>query len=49
VIILEMGYGSMAKLRKSWREKLVDSKDLPRVVEITDTMSKRWSATGGDW
>ena len=32
----------MAKLRKSWREKLEDSKDLPRVVEITDKMSKRW-------
>ena len=32
----------MAKLRKSWREKLEDSKDLPRVVEITGKMSKRW-------
>jgi len=32
----------MAKLRKSWREKLADDKDLPRVVEITDKMSKRW-------
>ena len=32
----------MAKLRKSWREKLVDSKDLPKIVEITGTMSKRW-------
>ena len=32
----------MAKLRKTWREKLEDSKDLPRVVEITDKMSKRW-------
>ena len=32
----------MAKLRKSWREKLADSKGLPRVVEITDRMSKRW-------
>ncbi len=32
----------MAKLRKSWREKLADDKDLPRVVEITDSMSKRW-------
>ena len=30
------------KLRKSWREKLLDSKDLPRVVEITDKMSHRW-------
>jgi alkylated DNA nucleotide flippase Atl1 len=32
----------MAKLRKSWREKLADSKDLPKVVEINDKMSKRW-------
>ncbi len=32
----------MAKQRKSWQEKLADSKDLPRVVEITDNMSKRW-------
>ena len=32
----------MAKSRKSWREKLADDKDLPKVVEITDKMSKRW-------
>lgn len=32
----------MVKLRKSWREKLADSKDLPKVVEINDKMSKRW-------
>ena len=32
----------MAKPRKSWQEKLTDSKDLPRVVEITDKMSARW-------
>lgn len=31
----------MAK-KKSWREKLADSKDLPKVVEINDKMSKRW-------
>ncbi len=31
-----------AKLRKSWREKLADSKGLPKVVEITGTMSTRW-------
>ena len=30
------------KMRKSWREKLEDSKDLPRVVEVTEKMSKRW-------
>ena len=28
--------------RKSWREKLADSKDLPKVVEIDEKMSKRW-------
>ena len=32
----------MAKVRKTWQEKLADSKDLPKVVEITDKMSKRW-------
>ena len=32
----------MVKLRKSWREKLADDKDLPRVVEITGKMSQRW-------
>ena len=28
--------------RKSWQEKLADSKDLPRVEAITEKMSKRW-------
>ena len=28
--------------RKSWSEKLKNSKDLPRVEEITDKMSRRW-------
>ncbi len=32
----------MSKAHKSWQEKLADSKDLPKVVEITDSMSKRW-------
>ena len=32
----------MAKTRKTWQEKLADDKDLPKVVEITDKMSKRW-------
>ena len=31
----------MAK-KRSWREKLADSKDLPKVVEIDATKSKRW-------
>ena len=30
------------KPRKSWREKLADSKGLPKVEEITGKMSKRW-------
>lgn len=28
--------------RKSWREKLEDSKDLPKVVAIGERMSQRW-------
>ncbi len=32
----------MAKLKKSWREKLADDKGGPRVVEITGKMSTRW-------
>jgi hypothetical protein len=32
----------MAKLKKSWREKLADDKDFPKVVEITPEMSQRW-------
>jgi len=32
----------MAKEKKTWREKLADDKDLPRVVEITGKMSTRW-------
>lgn len=31
----------MAK-RKTWREKLADDKDLPKVVKITGRMSARW-------
>jgi alkylated DNA nucleotide flippase Atl1 len=32
----------MPKPRKSWQEKLADSKGLPKVEKITDKMSKRW-------
>jgi alkylated DNA nucleotide flippase Atl1 len=32
----------MAYKRKSWREKLNDDKDLPRVVTIEGKMTKRW-------
>ena len=30
--------------KKSWREKLAERKDLPKVVEITGKMTKRWEA-----
>jgi hypothetical protein len=33
----------MAK-KKSWREKLNDSKDLPKVAKITGRMTRRWGA-----
>jgi hypothetical protein len=29
-------------LRKSWQEKMADSKDLPKVIEIDERMSQRW-------
>lgn len=28
--------------RKTWREKLADDKDLPKVVKITGRMTRRW-------
>lgn len=30
------------RTKKSWREKLADSKDLPKVEKITEKMSKKW-------
>ena len=30
------------KGKKSWKEKLNESKDLPKVVPITENMSKKW-------
>jgi len=30
--------------RKTWREKLEDSKDLPRVEPITEKQSRRWGS-----
>ena len=32
----------VTKKKKSWQEKLVDSKDLPKVVKIEGKKSKRW-------
>jgi 6-O-methylguanine DNA methyltransferase, DNA binding domain len=34
----------MARAKKSWREKLGDSKDLPKVCAIEGKMSKRWGS-----
>lgn len=30
------------KTRKSWREKLKDNKGLPRIVEVTGKLTRRW-------
>jgi alkylated DNA nucleotide flippase Atl1 len=30
------------RFKKSWREKLMEDKDLPRVVKIDGKMTKRW-------
>jgi len=38
----------MAKKRKTWREKLAGSKDLPRVEKITPKMAGRWGTKPGD-
>jgi hypothetical protein len=35
---------AMAKVRKSWQEKLNDAKGCPKVVPITDKMSQRWGS-----
>ena len=32
----------MAKTKKSWREKLNDAKDLPKVIKLTEKQSKLW-------
>lgn len=32
----------MAKKKKSWQEKLADSKGLPKVEPINEKMSQRW-------
>jgi len=32
----------MAKLKKTWKEKLLDSKDMPKVVEVNEKMSQKW-------
>ena len=32
------------KPKKSWQEKLTDSKGLPKVAEINGNMAKRWGS-----
>ena len=32
------------KTKKSWNEKLADSKDLPKIGAVSGTMSRRWGA-----
>ena len=34
----------MVRKKKSWTEKLVDNKGLPRVEKISEKMSKRWGS-----
>ncbi len=34
--------------KKSWREKLYDSKDLPKIVKSDDKKCKRWGMKEGD-
>jgi hypothetical protein len=33
---------NLTKSKKTWKEKLYDDKDLPKVVDIDESMSKRW-------
>jgi hypothetical protein len=35
----------VSRIKTSWREKLADSKDLPKVERITGKMSKRWGTS----
>ena len=34
----------MVKLKRSWRDKLLDSKDMPKVVEVNEKMSQKWGS-----
>lgn len=34
-----------AKARKTWREKLADDKNLPRVIQLSGEAAKRWGGT----
>jgi alkylated DNA nucleotide flippase Atl1 len=37
-----MERGTMSKPKKSWKEKLQDDKDLPRVITMDGKLSKQW-------
>jgi len=39
---------NMPKKRKSWQEKLSDSKGLPKVEKVTPKMAGRWGTKIGD-
>ncbi len=32
----------MSYVKRSWREKLLDSRDMPKVIEVNEKMSKKW-------
>jgi alkylated DNA nucleotide flippase Atl1 len=36
------------KAKKTWQEKLLDKKDLPKVVKITSKMAGKWELKQGD-
>jgi len=38
----------MVKKHKSWQEKMVDIKDLPKLIKVTLKMVGRWRAKLGD-
>ena len=38
----------MAKRKKSWQEKLIDKKDLPKIVNIDNKKAARWGGKPGD-
>ncbi|MBN2571435.1 MAG: hypothetical protein JXA68_04850, partial [Ignavibacteriales bacterium] len=31
-----------SKGKKTWKEKLLDNKGLPKIIEINEKLSKRW-------
>jgi len=39
--------GAFMKTKKSWREKLADSKDLPRIEVVPERMKSKWGERRG--